>query len=131
MKVISFPNLRNAAHTDDEYEDPTLDGDDQEAFYDTSNTATPPNRNTSTKAFAHQAKPRPRRPTPTDILANALSPPHRSSGSARMSRATPAEVIASALYPSLYSATQELLRRSFWDIWLQHSDYLKKKAFTS
>lgn len=78
--------------------------------------------------FAGEPRRKSGRRSPADVIAGSLfsGAPRSASNSVPV---TPADVIAQALYPPMRDSAQELLKQSFWQVWLQHRDYLKKKAF--
>jgi RNA polymerase sigma-70 factor (ECF subfamily) len=131
MTVMRFPNRRSAAQfvehePDDDGAsfDPFAAGEDG-PYTDEPPLPETPRRNARAAPPPRQPRAGQRAPTPLEILAGALHP----SDSAARPATNPAAVIAQSLYPSLHGATQELLRQSFWQVWLQHRDYLKKKSY--
>lgn len=139
MNVMRFPNRRNAALAEesdsDDYSaefDP-FPGEEEPVFRDprtgTRSSREPVRHNPPAAPIPRPAGQPRRHLTPVEILAGALRPADRTGAAGSRSVPSPAAVIAQSLYPSLHGATQELLLQTFWQVWLQHRDYLKKKSY--
>jgi RNA polymerase sigma factor (sigma-70 family) len=66
--------------------------------------------------------------SPAAIIARSLGPPGSFHNPASQPPRTPVEVIAGSLNPAGLGSTEELLRHSFWQVWLKHHEYLRKKS---
>lgn len=135
MTVMRFPNRRNTPRFEEHEPDDDGAGFDPYAageegpYADEPPLPEAPRRNARTASPPRQPRADRRAPTPLEILAGALLPPGRPGNGTPRPAPNPAAVIAQSLYPSLHGATQELLQQSFWQVWLQHRDYLKKKSY--
>lgn len=65
--------------------------------------------------------------SPAEAIAQSLNPAGFRGGRQQPPR-SPAEIIAQSLNPPGFAPAEELLRHSFWQVWLQHHDYLRKKS---
>lgn len=139
MSVIGFPKQKSAArHEMEDFADhggeSEFDADDNQVSdrhhgksiypdYD-SDYRSPP-----VKPLGLKPRQTKRRLTPAEVLVRSLLP---SVGDMpNTAPTTPADVLANAMFPVEIGSAQELLRQSFWRVWLQHRDYLKKKVTTS
>lgn len=124
MNILRFPG-RSAAmrREDDEFADARPDEDEAPCHADGEN----PFFRDEPAADIPAAPTRPprrsaRRLSPAEILAGSIAGAHGA-------RLTPAQVIAQAMTSSARTVSPlEHLQQSFWQIWLQHQDYLKKKV---
>lgn len=131
MAVIKFPGRGNAVHKADDPSRaclPEADGGDEAYGYEDGPVHDDNELGCEDVPMATSYAPqgRSRRVSPADLLARSLG-----GTSLHRRRLTPADVIAQALSPMAGTASREFLQQSFWEIWLQHHDYLKKKASTS
>lgn len=138
MSVVRFPKQgacrqRTAEGADDDVDselgadDETIPGhgDDESGFPDLGAGCPGP----FDVPFPGKPRQKKRRLSATAIIAHSLSPSSHGGGAAPLPSAV--DIMARAFCPSGQQSTPELLRQSFWQVWLQHHDYLKKKAFTS
>jgi hypothetical protein len=138
MSVVRFPKQgacrqRTAEGCDDEVDselgadDDTIPchGDDESGFPDHGAACPAPFGG----PFLGKPRQKKRRLSATAIIAHSLSPSNHTGGAAPLPSAV--DIMARALCPSGQESTPELLRQSFWQVWLQHHDYLKKKASIS
>ncbi|HEX8989190.1 MAG TPA: hypothetical protein VF816_14625 [Rhodocyclaceae bacterium] len=134
MGVIRFPHRGNAVRrAEEDFREPSFDSRDtegDEARYPLGDDLPAPPEELRCEeapaAAARAAVRTGRRPSPADILAQSVAPGPGS----RRPRLTPAQVLAQSLSPAPAAASPEFLQQSFWEIWLQHRAYLKKKACT-
>lgn len=68
-------------------------------------------------------KPGNRTPTPAEIIAQSLGT-HKPGNRAP----TPVEIIAQSLQPSSFGVSDGLLASSFWQCWMEHEEYLRRKC---
>lgn len=84
---------------------------------------------TSGDKYAGRSRQRNGRLSPADVIARSLFPVGHVRSRSGPGPTSPVDVIAQALCPTMRDSAQDLLKQSFWQVWLQHRDYLKKKAF--
>ncbi len=84
----------------------------------------PPNKST------RQSSPKPKKGlSPADIIARSLGGSNSFLGTAGNPSKTPVEIIAESLHPPGLGPTEDLLKYSFWQVWMKHQEYLRKKSF--
>jgi RNA polymerase sigma factor (sigma-70 family) len=66
-------------------------------------------------------------PSPAQIIAQSLGPASPFNRAAKPAR-TPTDVISQSLNRTGYGASEELLAYSFWQVWMEHQEYLRKKC---
>jgi hypothetical protein len=139
MSVIRFPGRRRLPQYVEEEvagygaeSDPFADGatpcssgsESADLDYGAEDPGLPPG-----EKFTRKPRQKNGRRSPADVIARSLFPAGHARGASNPVPATPADIIAQALYPSMRDSAQDMLKQSFWQVWLQHRDYLKKKAF--
>lgn len=136
MSVVRFPKQRSRRllAAEDSFDDtsPELDADgesipdrgEDEFGFPYPGAACPRPFETS---FERKPRRKARRPSAAEIIARSMSPSSRAGDMASLPTAS--EIMAQALCPPGHGFSSELLSQSFWQLWLQHQDYLKKKAF--
>jgi len=65
--------------------------------------------------------------SPTQIIAQSLGT-SRSGHTTKKRTPTPAEIIAQSLQPKNFAVSGELLHDTFWQGWIEHEEYLRKKC---
>lgn len=131
MAVIKFPGRGNAVRKADDPSRACLqDEDEGDAAYGYGDGPVHDDNELGCEdvptapPYAPQA--RNRRLSPAELLARSLP-----GAALHRGRLTPTDVMAQALSPIAGTTSRDFLQQSFWEIWLQHQDYLKKKVSTS
>lgn len=65
--------------------------------------------------------------SPAQVIAQSLGPSHPIH-TAKNGRPTPVEVIAQSLHSNNFGITAELVDHSFWQGWMEHEEYLRRKC---
>jgi RNA polymerase sigma factor (sigma-70 family) len=139
MNVIKFPGrLRDLGYSEEgqseqgegEYQDHYDDAPYHEEFEQgyPPHDLTYPNVTSKRKTSDKSTRPPKGRISPAEIIARSLHPTSSFDDAPRPSPKTPVEVIAGSLNRTGLGSGSDILNQSFWLVWLQHREYLRKKS---